>query len=81
MLYGLIFKRISNLYLILHLTPTLIYELTVFYKNSLHSLKHSGEPHEQQELSQLINLCASFVALICEYYQTLKNENGNKMVN
>jgi hypothetical protein len=79
-LYSLIYRRISNLYLILHISPTLIYELTVYYKNTLHSLKQSVEQHEQQELSQMIGLCSSFVALVCEYYQTLKNTEQNRMV-
>ncbi len=79
-LYGLIFKRISNLYLILQLSPTLIYELTFFYKNALHSLKQSGDPSEQIELGKLISICPSYVALVCEYYQTLKNAVRSEMV-
>lgn len=79
-LYSLIFKRISNLYLILRMHPNLIYELTFFYKNALHSLKQSGDPAEQIELAKLINICPSYVALVCEYYQTLKNVSHDHMV-
>jgi hypothetical protein len=74
-LYCLIFKRVSVLYVILQLHPDLIYELTYAYKSWLSNLKttKSSDPVEQGHLTRLINLCSTYVALICEYYQTIKN--------
>jgi hypothetical protein len=64
-LYALIFKRVGNLYLIFRLHPTLIYELTFFYKGVLHSLKQAGEQPEQVQLAKLVAICPSYVALVC----------------
>lgn len=79
-LYALIFKRIGNLYIIFKAYPDLIYELTTFYKTLLQSLKLSrNEARDQAQLHKLINICPNFVALVCEYYQTLRNST-NSMV-
>lgn len=80
LLYALIFKRVGNLYIIFKIYPDLIYELTYFYKNLLQSMKFSkNEAKDQTQLQKLINICPNFVALVCEYYQTLKN-SSKKMV-
>jgi hypothetical protein len=81
LLYALIFKRIGNLYIIFKVYPDLIYELTSFYKTLLQSLKFSrNESRDQAQLQKLVNICPNFVALVCEYYQTLRNSAGRVMV-
>ena len=81
LLYALIFKRIGNLYIIFKVYPDLIYELTSFYKTLLQSLKFSrNETRDQTQLQKLVNICPYFVALVCEYYQTLRNSTGKDMV-
>ena len=76
MLYELIFKRVSNLYLLFKLHPALISDLTLYYKGVLHALRQSQEHADQQHLAKLIAICPHYIALVCEYYQTLKNTNS-----
>lgn len=77
----MIFKRIGNLYIIFKAYPDLIYTLTSYYKTLLQSLKLSrNEARDQAQLQKLVNICPNFVALVCEFYQTLRNSVGNMMV-
>jgi hypothetical protein len=81
MLYSLIFKRISNLYLIFKLNPDLIYELTYYYKGALHALRHSKPDHpDHAQLIKIVNICPNYVALVTEYFQVIKNISSQDMV-
>ncbi len=80
-LFSLIFKRIGNLYIIFKAYPDLVHEMTFFFKNLLNCIKVSkNEIRDQVKLQKLISICPNFVAILCEYYQTLKNTSANQMV-
>lgn len=55
--------------------------MTFFFKTLLNCIKVSkNEIRDQVKLQKLITICPNFVAILCEYYQTLKNSSASTMV-
>lgn len=61
-------KRVCNLYLILALFPTLIWRLTNYFTTELDRISESNKRKVGDRL-----VC--MIALVCEYFQYLKNKN------
>jgi len=77
LLSNLILTQALDLQLILQVCPQLIIELSINFRKLIHERKHKQYTEEEAEIS-LTKICSKYIAILCEYYQVMKNNTNER---